>query len=65
MYARATAMALSDGSGSMMALGCTAVYARDLISDIPDLYMAAMNSPDAVTVAGSFEAITKLEEKVS
>jgi acyl transferase domain-containing protein len=65
MAARATAMSLADGSGTMMALGTNEAAALRLISGIPDLWVAAINSPSAVTVAGSVDAIATLEARIA
>jgi acyl transferase domain-containing protein len=65
MAARAAAMTFSDGSGTMMALGCDEAAAKLFMSGIPQLWIAAINSPDAVTVAGSVESIAALEKRLA
>lgn len=62
--ARAMAMKMADGNGSMVALGICLQRARDMINEVlrgasaaDGLWIAAINSPDSVTVAGQEELI--------
>lgn len=65
--ARAAAMKNAEGNGSMVALGICFQRARYMIKQVLEdagaadgLWIAAINSPDAVTVAGRSELIDKL-----
>ena len=46
-------MCIAEGNGVMTALGTSEENAQKIINDISNVWIAAINSPCAVTVAGS------------
>jgi len=63
VVARSRAQHRLRGQGRMAALSASVEAATALIADEPDLEIAAINAPAAVTLAGSPEALARIEAK--
>ncbi|MGX6565928.1 SDR family NAD(P)-dependent oxidoreductase [Cupriavidus necator] len=65
---RSRAQALTAGTGKMAAVGLGEAATRELIERLglaDDLEVAGINSPEAVTLAGSLQALQVLQDHVS
>ena len=67
IYHRSRLQQLTAGQGTMVALGLPVEKARKLIAEIDSqsLAIAAINAPSSVTVAGTVEAIERIEQALS
>jgi len=65
--ARASLMLKLDNQGTMCALGCSAETANEIIQklELENVWIAAYNSPVAVTAGGTHESINALHEFAS
>ncbi|WP_228803873.1 type I polyketide synthase [Nocardia higoensis] len=62
---RARLQATTAGSGGMLAVGLTPEAARALIDDDDRVDIAAINSPNAVTLAGAVECLDQIAESLT
>jgi len=53
------------GTGAMLALGLSEEEAREVIKDMENIDIAAVNSQSSVTLSGSVETVDKIVEKFS
>jgi acyl transferase domain-containing protein/acyl carrier protein len=49
-----------EGSGGMLALGATEENVRECIADEPEVVIAAVNAPEAITLAGPLDALDRV-----
>ncbi|WP_194818497.1 type I polyketide synthase [Nocardia sp. XZ_19_385] len=59
-YHRSRLQARTAGTGGMLAVGLTEAEAMDWLADRPDLCLAAVNSPSAITLAGPVDSLEAL-----
>ncbi|MEM9444068.1 MAG: SDR family NAD(P)-dependent oxidoreductase [Verrucomicrobiota bacterium] len=52
------------GKGTMLAIGLAENEANELIADEAEVSIAALNSPGAVTLAGTLQALTKVSSRL-
>ena len=64
VYHRSGAQGETKGQGRMLAARLSPHATTDLLSDYPDLELAAINSPDSVTVAGAADSIEALAARL-
>ncbi|WP_435826066.1 acyltransferase domain-containing protein [Nocardiopsis alba] len=57
MALRGRALTGLGGSGAMASLGMSAIEAETLTESLPDLYLAAINGPNAVVVSGEPDSV--------
>jgi len=60
---RSIAMSRLDGCGEMLAVGASAATSLALLREVPDAWIAAVDSPRAVTLAGKSAAIEALSRR--
>ncbi|MEV2223673.1 SDR family NAD(P)-dependent oxidoreductase [Nocardia vinacea] len=61
-YHRSRLQATTAGTGGMLAVGLTEAEARELLSDLDGVCVAAVNSPSALTLAGDSRVLADLGE---
>ncbi|MFI7666739.1 SDR family NAD(P)-dependent oxidoreductase [Nocardia sp. NPDC049526] len=64
-YHRSRLQATTAGTGGMLAVGLTEAEARELLSDLDGVCVAAVNSPSALTLAGDSQVLADLGEHLT
>jgi phthiocerol/phenolphthiocerol synthesis type-I polyketide synthase C len=62
IFCRSKHQEMVGGSGRMCVIMASPELAQSMVDEIRDLDVAAVNSPRAITMAGTIEAIARLEE---
>ncbi|MEV4236133.1 SDR family NAD(P)-dependent oxidoreductase [Nocardia sp. NPDC049737] len=64
-YHRSRLQATTAGTGGMLAVGLAEAEARELLTDVDGVCIAAVNSPSAVTLAGDRQVLAALGERLT
>ncbi|WP_433601877.1 type I polyketide synthase [Nocardia sp. CA-135953] len=64
-YHRSRLQATTAGTGGMLAVGLAEAEARELLTDLDGVCIAAVNSPSAVTLAGDSQVLAYLGERLT
>ncbi|GAB2711524.1 SDR family NAD(P)-dependent oxidoreductase [Nocardia thraciensis] len=64
-YHRSRLQATTAGTGAMLAVGLSQTEARELLTDIDAVDVAAINSPSAVTLSGPADPLAKIAERLT